>query len=303
MKKLRYLLEALIVYILFSIFRVLSAEKASTLGGFIGRSIGPRLAMNRRVRRHLGIAFPKLGQHEVDKIVIGMWDNLGRVFAEYPHLRTLGHKAEIINADILKHHIEQKRPVIFIGAHIGNWEINAAALLNQYNQEVTLTYRPPNNPWVDTLIHKLRTFNGQIKAYPKSSAGGRKMMQTLKENGCLGILIDQKYNQGVLTDFFGAPAMTNPIFVQLAKKYNAAIIPVKCERVNKTHFRLVVHDEIRTKEENGRLKETDVIINECQKLLESWIEGKPEQWIWLHRRWGVAKYLKNHRSNRSKSMK
>lgn len=295
MKKIRYFFEALAVYILFAIFWCLPAKAASNLGGWLGRTIGSILAMNRRVKRHLKMVFPDIKKEEQEKVTKEMWENLGRIFAEYPHLEKISKNAEIKNLEKLEPYLNQNKPIIFIGAHIGNWEINGMAMLSQLNKSVALTYRPPNNPWVDRLLQKLRTLNGRIEAYPKSSEGGRNMMKILKQNGRLGILIDQKYNEGIITEFFGHPAMTNPVFVQLAQKYDCPIIPVRCERIHKTDFKLTVYDDIKTKDQNGNLLQVEDVVKQAQALIEDWIKERPEQWIWLHRRWGKAKYARSQR--------
>lgn len=272
------------------------AQAASNLGAFIGRNIGTRLAMNRRVRRHILIAFPDLAETDQLKIISRMWDNLGRIFAEYPHLEKISRDYTIIeNADILEPYLKDEKPIIFIGGHIGNWEISGAAMLTQMNRAISLTYRPPNNPWVSGLLDKLRTLNGRIKAYPKSSEGGRSMMKTLRENGQLGILIDQKYNEGLSTEFFGEQAMTNPIFAQLALKYDCPIIPVRCERISGINFKLTVHEPVKTADEYGLALTLEEIVQNSQNIIQSWIQRNPEQWIWLHRRWKTSKKTKSKR--------
>ena len=295
MKTIRYFFEALVVYILFAVFWCLPAKTASNLGGRLGRVIGSKLAMNRRVKRHLQMALPEMDEKRQERTVKEMWENLGRIFAEYPHLEKLSKQAEIQNLEKLEPYLNENKPMIFIGAHIGNWEINGMVMLSQLNKSVALTYRPPNNPWVDRLLQKLRTLNGRIEALPKSSEGGRNMMKILKQNGRLGILIDQKYNEGIVTEFFGHAAMTNPVFVQLAQKYDCSIIPVRCERIRETQFKITIYDEIKTKDENGQPFQVETVVKQAQDLIESWIKESPEQWIWLHRRWGKAKYARSKR--------
>ncbi len=290
MKKIRYILEIIIIYILFTIFRVLPVVQASNLGGFLGRVIGKKLSINRRVKKHISIAFPEIEKGRQNEIIIKMWDNLGRIFAEYPHLETISRDyTKIENIEIIEPYLKSGQSVIFVGGHIGNWEINGATMLTQVKKPIALTYRPPNNPWVAKLLNKLRTLNGRIEAFSKSPEGGRGMMKTLKENGSLGILIDQKYNEGISTKFFGVDAMTNPIFAQLALKYECPIIPVRCERIEGINFKLTVHPPLTKTDENGDKLPIATIVQNAQNLTEEWIKEKPEQWIWLHRRWVKSK--------------
>lgn len=286
MKQIRYFLEAILLHSLFLFFKALPPKSASNIGGWIGRTIGYRLATNRKARRHVLIAFPEITKNEQDKIILGMWNNLGRVIAEYPHLQRIGKEyTSIENQEELRSYINDERAVIFIGGHIANWEVNSAATLMQLNHAVKLTYRAPNNPWTDKLLEKARTMGGKLKAFPKSRKSGRFLIETLKQGGSLGILIDQKYNEGIEVDFFGMPSMTNPVFVQLAQKYNAILVPIKCERKNGCDFNLKTYPPIDLFNDSGVARDTKDVIKEAHTMLEGWIKEKPEQWLWLHRRW------------------
>lgn len=111
------------------------------------------------------------------------------------------------------------------------------------------------------------------------------MMETIKQGGILGILIDQKYNQGLNVPFFGHPAMTNPFFVQLAQKYGAPLVPIRGIRLENGGFCLKIYPPVPTLEDNGTPRPIENVIQQAHTLLAGWIREKPEQWLWLHRRW------------------
>ena len=286
MKQIRYFFEGLLLSALFAFFKILPAETASNAGGWIGRTIGPRLAVSRKARRHILMALPDTSKEKQDKIIKGMWGNLGRIIAEYPHLEYISkNRTEIVDLCAVNEHIKNNIPQIFIGAHLGNWEINTAATLTQLNHAVDLTYRKPNNPWTDKILYKARTLNGRLKAFPKSRESGRLILQTLKDKGSLGILIDQKYNEGIEADFFSIPAMTNPVFVQLSQKYNCCLIPVRNERINGCQFRVTAYPALSLFHDDGIPRSAEDVLKDTHALLEQWITEKPEQWLWLHKRW------------------
>jgi KDO2-lipid IV(A) lauroyltransferase len=80
-------LEAWGAAALFGGFKFLPLDCASALGGALARRIGPFLSVSKHARRNISRAFPELSGTEIARVVAGMWDNLGRVAAEYPHLR------------------------------------------------------------------------------------------------------------------------------------------------------------------------------------------------------------------------
>lgn len=286
-KKIRYFFEGILLWVLFGFFKLCSVRVASNIGGYIGRTIGPRLAASRKARKHIRLAMPKTTQQKEDQIITGMWDNLGRVIAEYPHLEDIGeHHTTINNLERLKPYLDNEdQAIIFIGAHLSNWEVNSMATLKQLNHPIDLTYRAPNNPWAAYLLNKARTLNGRLTAYPKSRESGRFIMKAIKDKKTLGILIDQKYNPGLEVNFFSQPAMTNPIFVSLAQKYKCALIPVRNQRVNGHHFNLTPYPPLKLFNADGSARPVIDVIKEAHSLLEAWIADEPEQWIWLHKRW------------------
>lgn len=272
MKNLRYLGEALAIHILFLIFKVLPARAASNLGGWLGRKIGPRLAASRKAVRHLETSLPDIDVHEA---IADMWDNLGRTIAEYPHLKTLIERAEIRG-----YLPDNHKQFIFFSGHLANWEMSATGMMHFFDVTPHLVYRAPNNPYVQNLLDECRSLKGQISTIPKSTKGARDMVRALQNGESLGILIDQKYNEGIEADFFGQPAMTSAAFVQLAQKYDLPLIPVRPERVSGSQFRITVYPPIPTKDRTA-----EDVVADAHALLETWIAERPGQWLWLHRRW------------------
>ena len=286
MKKIRYLFEAFFLKLLFILFKIMSPERASSIGGWIGRSIGPKLAASRKARNNLSQALQDLSEDQKNKIIAEMWENLGRVIAEYPHLEKLSQNNVIVKGEEHVQSItETEENAIFFSAHLANWEINCPAFFLRYNKDIDLTYRAPNNPWVDKMLIKARSLGGRLKGYPKSAESGRAIMQALRNKRCLGILIDQKYNEGMNIPFFGHAAMTNPVFVQLCQKYKCALIPIRNKRINGAHFELTAYPPLKTFEDDGEKRPIEDVIQDAHKLLESWIKEEPGQWLWLHRRW------------------
>lgn len=268
----RYLIEAGLIHLLFWLFKILPADAASNVGGWLGRTIGPRLAASRKAIRHIETSLPGI---DAQAAVIGMWDNLGRTIAEYPHLKTI-----IARAEIHGYLPEGQKQFVFFSGHLANWEISATGMMHFFGIAPQLVYRAPNNPYVQKLLDRCRSLKGKISTIPKSSKGARDMIRALQDGDSLGILIDQKYRQGIEADFFGQPAMTSPAFAQLAQKFDVPLVPVRPERLNGAQFRITVYPPIPTKD-----RSIEDIVTQAHDLLEEWITDRPDQWLWLHRRW------------------
>src|SRR6266513_2509933 len=78
-------LQARAAGLCFGVLGLLPLDWASAIGGGLGRLIGPFLGISKRARRNIRRAFPEISDAEIERVITGMWDNLGRVAAEYPH--------------------------------------------------------------------------------------------------------------------------------------------------------------------------------------------------------------------------
>src|ERR1017187_4150289 len=85
-RKLRYWLEAAGFFVVVGFFRLFGIDRASAIGGWIGRNLVGRTYLSRRPLRNLRASFPEFSEAEIRAVLKAMWDNLGRVMAEYPHL-------------------------------------------------------------------------------------------------------------------------------------------------------------------------------------------------------------------------
>jgi KDO2-lipid IV(A) lauroyltransferase len=288
MKKIRYFLEYVALRVVLFLLDWVGAENASNIAGKIGRLVGPRLPASKRALAHLQMALPGKEKDEYAAIIEGMWNHLVRMIAEYPNLDSFPADIEMVGVDHIKTALEQSGQAIVISGHIGNWELMAATLAF-YDIPIDLLYRAPNNPYVDKLLNKYRSLNGKLTTIPKSRAGTRLLVERLKEGNSAGLLIDQKYNEGIEAPFFGHPAMTSTAFVQLGQKLNIPVVPFRVERLDGTaRFRLSFFEPLKLFETDGTTpRPHESVIAEAHALLESWIRERPEQWLWTYNVLGI----------------
>ncbi|MDH3335374.1 MAG: lauroyl acyltransferase, partial [Rhodospirillaceae bacterium] len=115
--------------------------------------------------------------------------------------------------------------------------------------------------------------------------GAKRAFTLLKKGQSLGILVDQKLNDGIAVPFFGRNAMTGTALAEFALRFDAPIIPIQCIRENGTNFRLIFHPPLEFEKTGEREKDVATIMLMVNKMLEDWIRQNPGQWLWLHRRW------------------
>jgi KDO2-lipid IV(A) lauroyltransferase len=287
-RDLAHRIEAVGAGLMVGFFRLLPVDAASAVGGWLGRLVGPRLGVTKRAQINLQRALPYLGDAEARLVMRGMWDNLGRVIAEYPHLeefKVYGNdgRIEFVGDDILDPVIASGKSAIFISAHYGNWEI-ATMAATQRGLDVAEVYRAANNPWIDRLIASYRGSVGS-ELIPKGVVAARRSIAAVRDGRHLALLVDQKMNDGIPVRFFGRDAMTAPAVAQLALRFDCAIMPARVERLTGARFRIVLSPPIPVNKTGDRHADTLAIMTAVNAEIESWIHARPEMWLWLHRRW------------------
>jgi KDO2-lipid IV(A) lauroyltransferase len=280
-------LEAWGAALLFGAFAVLPLDCASALGGTIGRLIGPSLGFSRQARRNVRNALPGLSESDISAVIRGMWDNLGRVAAEYPHLRNIrvfdpAGRVQTHGFEHMDRAVAAGRRMIIFSGHIANWEIGMLAAV-QYGISVTQIYRAANNRLVDRMITRFRGDAGKL--IPKGAIAARLAIATLRRGAHLTMLADQKMNDGIPVPFFGRPAMTAPALAALALRFDCDVLPARVERLGGAHFRLTVFPPLPLPRSGDSHADAAALMARVNAILESWIRDRPEQWFWVHRRW------------------
>jgi KDO2-lipid IV(A) lauroyltransferase len=279
MKRVRYRLEHYLLLAVHALCRILPWQIASKIFGSLAAMIGSRMAMNRKAVRHIKAAL-HVDDKEAQAIAKDHWRNLGCVMAEFPNLDYIAkNNVRIQGIEYLKALRDDGKAGILFGAHLGNWEVVPHALIHYIDLAAHPVYRAPNNPYVDARLHKYRSINGRLTPYPKSRKGMMGMVKALKNGEHLGLLIDQKYNEGISVPFFGMQARTGTAFIELAHKYQCPIVPLRCIR-EKNGFCIDVAPPLSILN-----RDVEDILAEVHALLEGWIKEHPEQWLWVHRRW------------------
>ena len=283
-----YPLEAAALWLALAASGAMAIDRASAIGGWLGRNFGPWLPVTRFARRNLRRVFPDLSPREIEGVVRGMWDNLGRVAAEYAHLGDIdvyaeGGRVEVVGRENVDRLRDDAAGGIFFSAHLGNWEI-ASLGATQNGVPLTHIYRAANNPFVGRLLNSLRAPIGGVH-YPKGADGAKKLIAALRKGQHLGMLVDQKLNDGIATPFFGRDAMTAPALAQLALKFGCPVVPARVERLEGARFRLTVYPPMALPDSGDRAADVAETMRRVNALFETWIRERPEQWLWLHRRW------------------
>jgi Kdo2-lipid IVA lauroyltransferase/acyltransferase len=274
--------------------RLINVGTMANAAGAAMRRIGPWLPEHRIGRANLAAAFPQKSSIEIETILRGVWDNLGRVGAEFAHIDKLWdydptrrRSGRIMDSDateaIALRLRDDGKPALFFTAHLANWEL-AAVGAHAYGIDSTVLYRRPNIPAIsDAVIGMREGCMGTL--IPTSTGAPQRLLEALQRGSHVAMLVDQYSVQGVPVTFFGRPTRANSLIARLARHVECPIHGIRVVRYPGDHFRLLATEALDApRDESGRI-DIERTMQAITDVIEGWVREHPEQWLWVHRRW------------------
>jgi KDO2-lipid IV(A) lauroyltransferase len=288
-RKLRYLAETAVFYLVIGFFRLFGIDRASGIGGWIGRKLVARTYLSRRPMRNLRTAYPEKTDAELAGILDAMWDNLGRVLGEYAHLDALhwsgpSPRITMSGTEYLDEAMATGKGVLFVSGHFANWEI-MPFVGREYGFSGGTVVRPPNNPYVSRWMERVRQRNGMQEQIPKGAQGTRRTFALLRKGDAICLLVDQRASEGIKVPFFGREAFTTPAPAALALKLGAIIVPVVNRRMGGARFHIEVYPIIPPPHTGDAERDIVELTAKITRFIEDRVRERPGEWLWIHKRW------------------
>ena len=269
------------------LMRLIGLQAASNLGGWLLRTLGPRVSTHRIVLRNLRIAFPDMDAAERERLAIDQWEQTGRTFAEtavMDQLTPASGRIEIVGADRLEAIRQSGQPVVFVSGHMANIETLAAVLVAS-GVPVQVTYRAANNPYVDAQIRAARARYGVKLFAPKGGDGARELLAGMGRGESVALMNDQKFSEGPEVSFFGQPVNAAPGPTRLALRFGTVIQPMSVVRLPGVRFRVTAHEPIEVAPTGDRQADIARGVQAITTFIEERVREHPVDWFWVHRRW------------------
>jgi len=285
MNKIKYFFQFILIIFIFLIFKILGLKISSFIGGKLFQIIGPIFRSKKLIKKNIIRAFPDIDEESLKEISSSMWNNYGRVFAEYMFIKkfryqNINENVVVNGKEILEDIKRNNKKVVFISGHFSNFELMAMEL-EKSGINLAAIYRPLNNIFLNFLMEKIRrTYicKNQIK---KGIGGVKKLVKLNKEGYSTALMIDQRVSEGIKSSFFNEEAFTTTIPAQLVKKFKTPVVPIFIERFENIKFKMTVHSPINFSDSDS----TEKITLRLNKILEEMILKNPKHWIWSHNRW------------------
>jgi KDO2-lipid IV(A) lauroyltransferase len=295
-KSALYWLLGAFTLLLLKILRLTRPTWAADTAGGLMRRIGPWLPEHRIGRENLVAAFPSWPPEKVEDVLSGVWDNLGRIGAEFIHFDHLwpvidASTGEMDGIEFTPETIERfvqlrddGKPALVFAAHLANWELPALAA-HSFGLQALALYRPPEVPQIRNFV--LQTRSARMGLLVPTGLAAPTMIADELARGChAGMLTDQFVKRGLKINFFGRRTRANALIARLARHFDCPVHGVRVVRLpGGNRFRVDLTEAIETpRDAEGKVNVTETM-RVIFAVVEGWIREHPEQWLWLHRRW------------------
>jgi Kdo2-lipid IVA lauroyltransferase/acyltransferase len=274
--------------------RLTSRKRMADFAGGLMRKVGPWRSEHGVGRANLAAAFPDKSPPEIEEILAGVWDNLGRVTAEFAHLDRIKTYDPAVPgpADIEYDQVTYERfhrlrldnkPALIFTAHLANWEL-PAMVAAAYKLEMIAVYRQPNIRAVADAVLRIRG-NSMGELMPTGLDTPLRLGEALAAGRHVGMLVDQYAVRGVEVNFFGRPTRANSLLARLARQVECPIHGARMIRLPDHKFRIEMTDAVEpARDSDGRI-DVQGTMQVITDVVEGWVREHPEDWLWLHRRW------------------
>jgi KDO2-lipid IV(A) lauroyltransferase len=273
-----------------SLVGVLSPAASARLGSAVGSLF---YLVSRRRRKiidfNLGLAFPEMSTEKRRGLAREVSRHFGRVALDAMRVQRLSpdelrSEVRVEGEANLRSAIEADGGFFLLSAHIGSWEVAALMGGLLIPGGMAVIHRPLDNPLLDAELERLRATFGN-RALGKFNIS-REILACIKEDGVIGILIDQRPRDvDFEVPFFGHPAKTHPVLARFVRKTGAPVVPIFGYWDGPARYTVSFGEPVDPASLSAEELEDGPLTERFMLITEDAIRRRPEQWLWYHDRW------------------
>jgi KDO2-lipid IV(A) lauroyltransferase len=247
-----------------------------------------------RAHRNLRKTLPELSGEERERVARGAYRSFTRTFLETAWIPRLIRPGKLPRTVTVQIHPESRRILdsgkgaIIVTGHFANWELSGQifALLGYPVNSVARTL---DNPLLDAYLTKIRTMFGQ--GIVTKDGGVRGMARVLRDGKQIALLVDQNTGRrGIVVDFMGRPASTTPAPATMALRFKVPMLPGRGIRTGRgNEYLLKIDAPLNLPRTGDREQDVRALTEEMNRQIGDWIRERPDQWLWVHRRWKLRR--------------
>ena len=270
-----------------TLLSLISLKNIHFLGELMGflLSILPNSARN-NTKINLKLCFPNSSDQEIKVLTRKSLKETSRSLLESGKSWITFPKTGVANIiqvegmKLVSESLVQDKGAILFTSHLGNIEVLISFLAENF--KCTIPYTPAKIDAVDELMKRARLLMGaeMVKA---DSGGVKSALKALNRGEVIIMASDQvpKKKSGIISNFFGTPALSVSLVSSLATRTESPCHSVSCIRLKKGKGYKVIFSE--------RIEKLNTLgvpegVNLMNTELEECIMKAPEQYAWEYKR-------------------
>lgn len=263
--------------------RVLPRSLSLSMGASAGMLLYRSGAYRRIAEANMDhVGFP--GGETRETVLRKLYQNVGRYFADFLRPPLSPPPYTVDNYDRVDKLFAQKKGIIVLLGHFGNWEI-LATIFGKKIDRLNVIAKPMKNTFVQQWLDRKRSATGVETIYVKQAV--RKSLKVLRSNGMLAVLIDQYAGtQGSPAPFLGKEASTIQAVAYLAHKTGCGVLPTHALLQSDRSYHVTL-ENLEPPDSTSMAPEEAIRALQVQhnQVLSRWILEHPEHWFgWFHKR-------------------
>lgn len=263
-----------------------------TLGKLLGRlyyHVAPRQRKRalEQIQESLGIS-----PDEADRIIRSLFIKMGQTFLEVMYMPSLNPEnikqfVHIENRHYLADALAQGKGIVFLTAHIGNWEWLGASLSMDGFPMTSVIKRQPNDQHT-RILNEYRQMVG-IEIFARGTTELVAAAKSLKKGKILGFLADQDAGPtGLFIEFLGKVASTPLGPAVFAKRFGSPVVPVFIVRHSEGGHRVIINPPLYYQDTGNEDEDLASLTKNMTAVIEAAIKQYPDEWIWFQKRWNTS---------------
>ncbi len=290
MKIIKYIFEAVFIYSIFLIIKIVGINFGRKISSLLMLSLGSFFRSKKVINENINNALGNITEVEKKNIINSMWKNYGYTFAEYLFMKQFrsnkflkGH-ISIKGKEKLDELIRSGKQAVFVSGHFANFELMAMELEKNKINLATI-YRPLNNFFLNPFMVSIRKKYICKNQIIKGLSGTKEVINFMKNKHSIALMVDQRLGESERYPFFNKPAHTTTLPAQLALKFDCDIIPIYLKRVKEDFFEMEILNPINFKKTGKSEIDKKLITIQINQVIENMVKRNPGQWVWTHGRW------------------
>lgn len=237
-------------------------------------------------------SFPNKSEKEITRMAKAFYHHFCDYIVEtikLLHISDAETKRRFIieNIEVLQRALDERRQVILMLGHYGNWEyIPSIALWLNAPEGAVMgeVYRPLKNRWFDKFFLKLRSRYNTVNI-PKNDIFREYIKYRRdKRPAIVGFMADQTPSPANIyywTNFLNqdTPMLTG--IERIAQKLDCSLVYADVIKLKRGHYKIVFEEITQMPKDYKEFEITEIYT----RLIEKTILRAPEFWLWTHKRW------------------